>query len=293
MDRSHRLLTIYTRLLQNKFVNKYELTKELNTSSRTIQRDIDQIRNYLYETNDWYGHKKNVIYNYKNESYSLENTQTTNNNAFFYILAVLLMINNEINDELYQYLKHMISTFHSDNKTQLINLIEKRHIEQDELLFYSLSEIGKALFMKKRIHLKELDIIVSPIDLKYEMGNFYLLYQYQEQRYKININQEVFETKSKSMEPINQLEQPESITVEIDKSVWAFIRKNYPIDLIEKYAKDKLIVKMKMSYDDALNLSFIYRSKIRIISPDNLKNSIITELLMLNETYLRQSINNY
>jgi len=203
------------------------------------------------------------------------------------------MINNEINDELYQYLKHMISTFHSDNKTQLINLIEKRHIEQDELLFYSLSEIGKALFMKKRIHLKELDIIVSPIDLKYEMGNFYLLYQYQEQRYKININQEVFETKSKSMEPINQLEQPESITVEIDKSVWAFIRKNYPIDLIEKYAKDKLIVKMKMSYDDALNLSFIYRSKIRIISPDNLKNSIITELLMLNETYLRQSINNY
>ncbi|MEB5650282.1 hypothetical protein MXF31_11575 [Mammaliicoccus sciuri] len=146
--------------------------------------------------------------------------------------------------------------------------------------------------MKKRIHLKELDIIVSPIDLKYEMGNFYLLYQYQEQRYKININQEVFETKSKAMEPIIQLEQPESITVEIDKSVWSYIRKKYPIDLIEKYAKDKLIVKMDISYDDALNLSFIYRSKIRIISPDNLKNSIISELLMLNETYLKQSINN-
>lgn len=50
---------------------------------------------------------------------------------------------------------------------------------------------------------------------------------------------------------------------------------------------------MDISYDDALNLSFIYRSKIRIISLDNLKNSIITELLMLNETYLRQSINKY
>lgn len=48
-----------------------------------------------------------------------------------------------------------------------------------------------------------------------------------------------------------------------------------------------------MSYNDTLNLSFIYRSKLRIISPDNLNNSIITELLMLNETYLRQSINNY
>lgn len=36
------------------------------------------------------------------------------------------------------------------------------------------------------------------------------------------------------MEPIIQLEQPESITVEIDKSVWSYIRKKYPIDLIEK-----------------------------------------------------------
>lgn len=293
MDRSHRLLTIYTRLLQNKFVNKSELTKEYNTSSRTIQRDIDQIRNYLYETNDWYGHKKNVIYNYKNESYSLESTQTTNNNAFFYILAVLLVINNEINDELYQYLKHMISTFHSDYKTELLKLIDTKHIEQDELLFFNLSEIGKALYMKKAIHLSELDILVSPITLKYETGSFYLIYQYKEEHHKLNIQHEILEMKSQAMAPINQLEQSESITVEIDKSIWAFIRKNYQIVLIETYEKDKLIVKMEIPYDDALNLSFIYRSKIRIISPDNLKNSIITELLKLNETYLRQSINNY
>lgn len=206
MDRSHRLLTIYTRLLQNKFINKYELTKELNTSSRTIQRDIDQIRNYLYETDDWYGHKKNVIYNYKTESYSLENTQTINNNAFFYILAVLLTINNEINDEQYQYLKHMISTFHSDYKTELLKLIDKKHIEQDELLFFNLSEIGKSIYMKKKIHLKELDIVVSPITLKYEIGSFYLIYQYKDQHLKLNIQHEVLEMKNKAVESINQLE---------------------------------------------------------------------------------------
>lgn len=61
----------------------------------------------------------------------------------------------------------------------------------------------------------------------------------------------------------------------------------------KKYAQDKLIVKMGISYDDALNLNFIYRSKILIISPDNLKNSIITELLKFNETYLRQTIDHY
>ncbi|MCD8801489.1 HTH domain-containing protein [Mammaliicoccus sciuri] len=293
MDRSHRLLTIYTRLLQNKFVNKFELTKEFNTSPRTIQRDIDQIRNYLYETDDWYGHKKNVIYNHKNESYALEHTQAINNHPFYYILVVLLTINNKIDNMLYQYLKHLITTFHSDNKSQLLSIIDKQQQELDGLQYNNLSEIGKALFFKKRIHLKKLDIVVSPITLKYEMDNFHLLYQYEKQRYKININQELFEMNNKAVESINQLDHLESITVEIDKSVWAYIRKKYQIALIEKYAKDKLIVQMDISFDEALNLSFIYRSKIRIISPDNLKNSIITELLKLNETYLRQTIDHY
>lgn len=40
--------------------------------------------------------------------------------------------------------------------------------------------------------------------------------------------------KNKLIEPINQLEQLESITVEIDKSVWAYICQNHQIDLIEK-----------------------------------------------------------
>ncbi|WP_231635426.1 HTH domain-containing protein [Staphylococcus carnosus] len=53
MDRSFRILTIYNRLLQHKAVNKKSLTLELNTSPRTIQRDIDDIRNFLYESRPW------------------------------------------------------------------------------------------------------------------------------------------------------------------------------------------------------------------------------------------------
>ncbi|WP_436875094.1 hypothetical protein [Mammaliicoccus sciuri] len=83
-----------------------------------------------------------------------------------------------------------------------------------------------------------MDILVFPITLKHETGSFYLIYQYKKQHHKLNIQHEVLEMKNKTMTPINPLEQLESITVEIDKSVWTFIRKNYPIDLIDKYAKD-------------------------------------------------------
>ncbi|MGI2312283.1 HTH domain-containing protein [Staphylococcus cohnii] len=92
MNQSNRLLTLYTCLLQNKFVNKFELTKKFNTSSRTIQRDIDQIRNYFYETDDWCGYKKNIIYNNKTEVYTLEKSQVINNDVFFYILTTFLTI---------------------------------------------------------------------------------------------------------------------------------------------------------------------------------------------------------
>ncbi|WP_240621109.1 hypothetical protein [Staphylococcus devriesei] len=46
MDRAFRILTIYNRLLQHKVVNKKSLTLELKSSARTIQRDIDDIRNF-------------------------------------------------------------------------------------------------------------------------------------------------------------------------------------------------------------------------------------------------------
>ncbi|MCZ6903540.1 MAG: hypothetical protein O7C58_05895 [Rickettsia endosymbiont of Ixodes persulcatus] len=60
------------------------------------------------------------------------------------------------------------------------------------------------------------------------MDNFHLLYQYEEKRYKININQELFEINNKAVESTNQLEHLESITVEIDKSVWAYYTQKLP-----------------------------------------------------------------
>ena len=72
LDRSFRILTIYNRLLQHKAVNKKSLTLELNTSPRTIQRDIDDIRNFLYESKSWISTKNEITYDYKSESYRLE-----------------------------------------------------------------------------------------------------------------------------------------------------------------------------------------------------------------------------
>lgn len=53
MNKAQRLLTIYTRLLNNQGVNKMNLADELEVDERTIQRDIDDIRNYLFDNDDF------------------------------------------------------------------------------------------------------------------------------------------------------------------------------------------------------------------------------------------------
>lgn len=53
MNKAQRLLTIYTRLLNNQGVNKMNLADELEVDERTIQRDIDDIRNYLFDNEEF------------------------------------------------------------------------------------------------------------------------------------------------------------------------------------------------------------------------------------------------
>ena len=50
MEQAFRVLNIYDKLLKNEAVNKLDLATEFHVNPRTIQRDIDNIRHYLYES---------------------------------------------------------------------------------------------------------------------------------------------------------------------------------------------------------------------------------------------------
>lgn len=83
------------------------------------------------------------------------------------------------------------------------------------------------------------------------------------------------------------------ITFVVSKEVWLNIHRYYQIHVIENYDEDHIIVTFKMTRPEAIQLCFLYSSQIRVISPRDISEQVIDELLMLNETYLRQSINSY
>ncbi|GGI42803.1 HTH domain-containing protein [Mammaliicoccus stepanovicii] len=77
MNRSHRLLSIYTRFLQREELDKVELSSEFQVSERTIIRDIQEIRNYFYDNEEWI-EKKEIYYDYRRYKYLIKNQRELN-----------------------------------------------------------------------------------------------------------------------------------------------------------------------------------------------------------------------
>ncbi|PTG42946.1 HTH domain-containing protein, partial [Staphylococcus cohnii] len=62
MDKSERLLYIFTRLFNGKKLSKEELAQQLNVNVRSIQRDFSDINNFLYEDHEWEGLNARIVY---------------------------------------------------------------------------------------------------------------------------------------------------------------------------------------------------------------------------------------
>ena len=67
-----RVLGIYTKLLSGNVINKFDEAQEYGVNERSIQRDIDDIRNYLEIESEKTGYINSVIYDRLNKGYRLE-----------------------------------------------------------------------------------------------------------------------------------------------------------------------------------------------------------------------------
>lgn len=71
-DKIERVLDIYTRLLDNGLVNKREEALKYGVNERSIQRDIDDIRNFLEKDISHKGYMGTVVYDRVSKGYRME-----------------------------------------------------------------------------------------------------------------------------------------------------------------------------------------------------------------------------
>lgn len=288
MDRAFRILTIYNRLLQNKSVNKQSLTLELETRPRTIQRDIDDIRNFLYESKSWISAPKEITYDYKSESYKLEQNKSENMYFMYDILTALYLTTPKLSHYFYQYLKLLIVKHHSGNRTALLKYLDWFEIDKNQTGISSSSLVVQA--MNENKYLQYNQKLLLPLSMYYQMHAFHLVYRMNDEIHIDDINQMNLSLSDKQFEAQYNIDSHTYITFEIAKDVWLKMHRYYQIHVIEKYDAHYLIVTFKMTRPEAIQLCFMYRSNIRIISPPDLREQVIDELLLLQSTYLKQQV---
>lgn len=71
-NQTQRILSIYSRLQEGYIINKSEEAINFGVNERTIQRDIDDIRNFLSEDSDRVGFINSVVYDYEKKGFKLE-----------------------------------------------------------------------------------------------------------------------------------------------------------------------------------------------------------------------------
>ncbi|HDJ6688040.1 TPA: HTH domain-containing protein [Staphylococcus aureus] len=289
MDRAFRILTIYHRLLQNKKVNKKSLALLLNTSTRTIQRDIDDIRNFLYESEHWLNTQYEVKYDYDLESYTINHDKNENLYYMYDILTKLYVTMPTISYPFYRYLKELINKHHSNHQNELYQYLDKFIVDSDIPSVSNLAITTQAINTKNYL-LKDNENIL-PITLNYNNYGFYLTYLMEGNLLRTNVGHLNIQTSNKSFKEEDITDERTQVTLEMTKDIWKDIHLYYENYIIENYFKNLIVVTIAdMLPYEAIQLCFNYRSQVRIISPLDLREIVIDELLLLQSIYLKQRI---
>ncbi|PTG83146.1 transcriptional regulator, partial [Staphylococcus chromogenes] len=218
MDRAFRILTIYHRLLQNKKVNKKSLALMLNTSTRTIQRDIDDIRNFLYESEHWLDTQYEVKYDYDFESYTINHDKNENLYYMYDILTKLYVTMPTISYPFYRYLKELINKHHSNHQNELYQYLDKFIVDSDIPSVSNLAITTQAINTKNYL-LKDNENIL-PITLNYNNYGFYLTYLMEGHLLRTNVGHLNIQTSNKSFKEEDITDERTQVTLEMTKDIW-------------------------------------------------------------------------
>ena len=152
-DKSRRVLDIYTKLLDGKIVNKREMAQKYAVNERTIQRDFDDVRDFLDIKGAETGSINEVVYDRASNGYRIEHSDYMNltNSEILAICKILLdsraFTKNEMSSILHRMIECCVPEENQKLVSELIRNEEYHYIElQHKTVFIDkMWEIGKAI----------------------------------------------------------------------------------------------------------------------------------------------------
>ena len=189
-DKTGRVLAIYTKLQKGDIVSKIEESRKYGVNERSIQRDIDDIRNFLAQESELTGVYNSVIYDHVEKGYRLECTHkiTLSNPEILAICKILLDSRAFTKEEMKGMLSKLIECCVPKDNQRLVkeliineayHYIEPRH---KTVFIDKMWEVGQAIQRFKYIEIEYLRLKdkmvvkrkVKPVAIMFSEYYFYL-----------------------------------------------------------------------------------------------------------------------
>lgn len=120
--KAERILSIYSRLKQGKFVYKAEESMKYDVAQRTIQRDLSDIQCFLNNQNNEAGEIQEVVFDRKAGGYRLETKRQNhlNEKELLAICKVLLDSRSLVKEEMFPIINKLISLGGEESTQRLL-----------------------------------------------------------------------------------------------------------------------------------------------------------------------------
>lgn len=289
MNRAQRLLIVYTRLLRKQTINKYELANELEVNERTVQRDIDDIRAFLSDTNE-HLYRQEVKYDYQQHAYFLQNNEVKKNSSSFHkILMNLYSLSPVMEKEIYDLCKSLIYKYFAFDSNALVERLNTFRITNgstDYALLQDLEYFIKTSTIITIITQTNTFTEIFPLSLYYHYRGYRLSYFDGNNEKQLDISEiiEVHPTKDKVANTFHH-----HVTLEMTMDLFRELKEVYSIEVIELFQHDKVIATFDMTMHEAVSICLLHSPYVRLISSaDN--NILFSHLLRLNSVYFNQQI---
>ena len=127
-DKNMRIREMYTRLIQGEMLNKKQLARNFGVTEKSIQRDIESLRDYLTRSGD----TRTLVYDNREHAYVLraEDTLLLTNSEVLAVAKILLESRSMIKEEMFPILDKLVrSCTPKENLRQVQSLLanEKYH----------------------------------------------------------------------------------------------------------------------------------------------------------------------
>lgn len=135
-DRIARVLSIYSKLLDGEIVNKAIEARKHGVNERTIQRDIDDIRNFFDEDVERAGYLNSIVYDRTEKGYRIEqvNRMKLSNDEILAVCKILLDSRAFTKREMTDMLDRLVSCCSPKEDSKLVKeLISNEEFHYIEL----------------------------------------------------------------------------------------------------------------------------------------------------------------